>query len=124
MFNPNRPPSEQLENKMFTIELKDNESIVVKEMEPGVFKIVDNSITKKDEHQMAGETFIGFGEWDDEVVDLDSRSSDARYFDMSEHLRWEDVEFIGDDEIKAPSLDRLKQALQHIKILPYNPEDM
>ena len=110
--------------KKHTIELKGGGSIVVKETEPGTFKIVDNSITKKDGDSMTDATNFGFDEWDESVEDLDNGNSDiSQCFGMSGHLKWKDVELtLG--EIKAPSLDRLKEALQHIGITSYCPGDI
>ncbi|OGF21995.1 hypothetical protein A2Y83_03215 [Candidatus Falkowbacteria bacterium RBG_13_39_14] len=118
---------EQTETKKHTIELKDGESITIEETKPGTFRIIDNSITKKDKHIMDGETSLGIKKSNEEVKYLDNDDSDARVFsDSSEHLKWEDVEFSYTGlewEIKAPSLERVKEALEHTEMIAYNPED-
>ena len=122
-FEGGIPPQEKGEKK-HTIELKGGGSIVVEETNPGIFKIVDDNIAKKDGDPMDDATEIGFGEWDESVEDLDAGNSDiSQCFNMSEHLKWGDVELTL-DEIKAPSLDRLKEALQHIEITSYCPGDI
>ncbi len=119
----NYHPNKQKQKK-HTIELKSGGSITVEETEPGVFKIVGDSITKKFGDPIIDVTHIGFGEWDESILDLDNNYSDiSQCFGMSEHLQWEDVELTV-DEIKAPSLNRLKEALQHIEIAPYCPGDI
>jgi hypothetical protein len=73
---------------------------------------------------MVDKTDIGFGGWDESVEDLDNGNSNiAQCFGMSQHLKWEDVE-LTPNEIKAPSLERLNEALKHIDITSYCPGDI
>jgi DNA repair ATPase RecN len=110
--------------KKYTVELNGGGSITVEETEPGIFTIVDDSITVKDGDPMADETNICFRSWDDSVQDLDNGDSDiSQCFGMSDHLQWEDVE-LTESEIRAPSLNRLKEALQHVEIISYCPGDI
>lgn len=108
--------------KRHSIELEGGGSIVVEETQPGRFTIVDESITDKNNDPLVGKTEIAFFGWDESVEDLDG-ASDLASVNASNHLRWNDVE-LKLDEIKAPSLDRLKEALQHIEIMSYCPGDL
>ncbi len=115
---------EQAEKKRYTIALKKGGSITVEEAEPGIFRTVSSDIANKDGDSMTDMTDIGFERWDDSVKDLDNGCSDiSQCLSMSEHLQWKEVE-LTPYEIKAPSLDRLKKALQHIDITSYYSDEI
>ncbi|MDB5194185.1 MAG: hypothetical protein JWN50_199 [Parcubacteria group bacterium] len=106
-----------LENE---VQESSGEWIEVEEMSQGVFTIIGDGMT--------GEYLtLGIWLWDDEVEDLDAGNSDeSQCFGMSDHLKWGDVEF---DlclmmEIRASSLDQLKEALKHVVFCAWDPEDI
>ncbi len=99
--------------------------IKVEEVSPGIFKIVDNNMTEEEEgNVLCGLWALGLCSWDEEVVDLDAGNSDeSQCFGMSDHLRWNDVE-ITPGELRAPSIDRLKEALGHVAFCAWCPYDI
>ena len=134
------------------IELGDNRFVMVAEESPGYFRIVSDNFTqkhsklleenknvidkwrkegrdeKKIQEYFPGEEHdecLGAIEQDNEVEVLDKDGDSFNVLGVSSHLKWEDVEIDFDDEsIRAPSLDRIKEALQHIKIEGYSPFDI
>jgi len=91
--------------------------IEVEEKEPGVFAVMDDNMTVKG-------TARGFSQWDGEVEDLDAGDSDeSQCFGMSSHLKWQDVD-LTPEEFCAPSIERLKEALDHVAICAWDPEDI
>lgn len=101
----------------------EGEWIKVEEISSGVFKIVDNSMTDEC-NVLSGAWALGLCFWDEEVEDLDAGNSDgSQCFGMSDHLRWKDVE-ISPDELCAPSLDLLKEALSHVAFCSWCPYDI
>jgi len=97
--------------------------IKVKEVSPGIFEIVDNSLTSGDS-RISDPCELGLMGWDDEVQDLDAGQSDeSQCFKMSVHLRWKDVD-ITPDELRASSVERLKEALSHVAFGAWCPGDL
>jgi hypothetical protein len=98
--------------------------IEVEEKEPGVFAVVDDNMTVKDGDWVTENTALGFSQWDDEVEDLDAGNSDeSQCFGMSSHLKWQDVDLMP-EEFRAPSIERLKEALNHVAICAWCPGDI
>lgn len=98
--------------------------IEVEEKEPGVFSVVDDNMTVKNGDWVTESTALGFSQWDGEVEDLDAGSSDeSQCFDMSSHLKWQDVD-LTPGEFRAPSIERLKEALSHVAICAWCPGDI
>ena len=95
------------------ITLSQENWVEVEEREPGVFTIVDDNMTDKDEDWVSSCTCLGFYRWDNEVIDLDGSSDLAGCFGMSDHLRWKDVD-LTPEEFRAPSLERLVEALGRV----------
>ena len=98
--------------------------IEVEEREPGVFAVVDDNMTVKDGDWLSADTNLGFSEWDEEVEDLDGGYSDeGQCFGMSDHLRWQDVD-LTPEEFHAPSIERVKEALNHVAVCAWCPGDI
>lgn len=105
----------------FKIKLQDGKWIEV-EQNRRVFKIVDENMTEKGE--FADRIALGFMSWDKEVVDLDNDQSDAsQCFGISMHLKWNEVD-MSTDEFKASSIERLKEALKHVEMGAWCPDDI
>ena len=97
--------------------------ITVKKVSPGVYQIVDNSMTTGDSG-LTDCCALGFCYWDDEVQDIDAGNSDeSQCFEMSDHLRWNDVD-ITPEGFKAPSINRLREALKHVGFCAWCPGDI
>lgn len=93
--------------------------IEVEEFAPGVFTIVNDSFTDENDARARG-----FTSWDNEMQDLDNGWSDeAQCFGMSNHLVWNDVD-LTPDEFRAPSIERLTEALHHVAICAWCPDDI
>jgi hypothetical protein len=89
-----------------------------------VFTVVDENMTDKDGDWIVDSTALGFSSWDAEVKDLDNDQSDAsQCFGISMHLKWKDVDMTP-DEFRAPSIERLKEALNHVAICAWCPGDI
>jgi len=98
--------------------------IEVEEKGPGVFAIADDNMTVKGGDSVMEITALGFSQWDDEVEDLDAGNSDeSQCFGMSSHLKWQDVD-LPPEEFRAPSVERLKEALNHVAICAWCPGDI
>jgi len=90
--------------------------IEVEERSPHVFTVVDENLTVKNGDWIIDATTLGFSGWDDEVEDLDAGNSDeSQCFGMSDHLVWKDV-ILTPYEFRAPSIERLIEALGHVEI--------
>jgi hypothetical protein len=97
--------------------------IIVDEIEPGLFQVVENSMTSGD-YWVQDPVALGFCWWDDEVEDLDAGNSDeSQCFGISDHLRWNDVHLTS-EELRAPSLDRLREAIGHVAFCAWCPGDI
>ena len=96
---------------------------IVVEEKDGVFQVVDNGMTVEDADPIEA-TVLGFSRWDGEVEDLDNGQSEAGLcFGMSSHLRWQNVDMTPYRFI-APNIECLKQALTHVEICAWCPEDV
>jgi hypothetical protein len=101
-------------SELIKIDLGDEEFIEVQETEPGAFTIVNENMTAKGGNWVTDATALGLMFWDKEVVDLDAGQTDSsQCFNISAELQWNDVN-ITVDVIKAPSIERLKEALTHV----------
>ena len=101
---------------------REGDWIDVEEREAGVFTVVRDSMTMRD----LGPDWLSlrFRFWDDEVEDLDAgNSSGSECFGSSNHLRWNDVD-LTPEEFHAPSIERLAEALTHVAVDAWNPEDV
>lgn len=97
--------------------------IDVEEWKPNVFTVVDNNMTVKNGNWVVDQTSLGFTQWDEEVEDFDHYSDESQCFGMSNHLRWQDVE-LTPYKFRAPSAERLKEALTHVTMCAWCPGDM
>jgi hypothetical protein len=98
--------------------------IIVEEREPGKFFVVNDNMTVKNGDWIVDSVALGFSQWDDEVEDLDAGGSDESHcFGMSDHLRWNDVD-LTPYEYKAPSIERLKEAFEHVAVCAWCPGDI
>lgn len=98
--------------------------IVVESVGGGRYVVVDDNLTVKSDDWICDATALGFSGWDDEVEDLDAGDSDeSQCFDMSSHLRWNDVD-LTPDEFRAPSIGRLCEALAHVTFCAWCPGDI
>ncbi|MFA6536567.1 MAG: hypothetical protein WCT25_04035 [Candidatus Paceibacterota bacterium] len=92
--------------------------VKVEEQEPGSFVVVADNLTTDED---AGS--LGFSSWDHEVKDLDAgTSAGSEYFNMSDHLQWNDVDMTP-EKFKAPTVERLKQALEHVHFCAWDQRD-
>lgn len=97
----------------------DGNWIEVEECTQGVFVVVNDNFTDTYDARARG-----FTEWDNEMQDLDKgRSDEASCFGMSNHLVWNDVD-LTPDEFRAPSVERLMEALHHVAICAWCPDDI
>lgn len=105
---------------------KDN-WIAVEERNPGIFTVVNDNMTVKNGDWVTESTALGFSQWDNEVEDLDGAdeysSDESQCFGMSNHLIWKDVD-LKPYEFRAPSIERLKEALEHVAICAWCPGDI
>ncbi len=107
-------PSQENGEKIHKAELKNDQWLMLEETSSGTFKILASSIDTDYE--------LVFSKWDESVEDL-NELSDYAFFGLSERLKWKDVE-LTPKEIKAPSLDRAIEALQHLQIASHDPADI
>jgi len=101
--------------------------VKIKKVEKNLYKIIDENMTDKNGVWIYDDVSLGFSEWDETVTDLDRGSSDAsQCFGISGHLIWKDVDMAFDCEyfFKAPSIARIKEALQHVAICAWCPGDI
>ncbi|MEK7546030.1 MAG: hypothetical protein AAB554_03040 [Patescibacteria group bacterium] len=102
----------------------DDPWIVVERVAYGRYVVVDENLTCKGGDWISDATALGFTAWDDEVEDLDAGNSDeSQCFGMSAHLRWNDVN-LTPDEFRAPSIERLLEALSHVTLCAWCPGDI
>jgi hypothetical protein len=116
------------------LSLENGNSLKVKKIRPDTFIITDYTIDgitdgDNDKDPMNDPIGIGLSEWDSSVEDMDNGHSDiADIWGMSNHIKWEDVEIdlsCGEAfQIKAPSIDRIKEALKHVKVCGYCPSEI
>lgn len=105
------------------IYLSNDEWLEVEEYATGHYMVVGENITQKTETPERG-LALGFTKWDNEVEDLDNgRSGGSSCFGISDHLKWNDVE-LTITEFKAASFGRLLEALEHVTIEPWCPDDI
>ena len=94
--------------------------IVVEEPEFGHFVLVDENLTRG---EYSGPC-LGFLHVSREVERLDWDDPDLCWVGVfSCHCRWKDVE-MQTHEFWAPTLHRLKQALEHVAFCTWNPRDV
>ena len=97
--------------------------IKVERISPGHYKIVDDNLTSGS-YWISDSCALGFCSWDNEVTDLDAGNSDeSQCFGMSDHLVWNDVE-LTPEELRAPSIKRLRKALDHVTFCAWCPGDI
>ncbi|OGY24314.1 MAG: hypothetical protein A2172_00405 [Candidatus Woykebacteria bacterium RBG_13_40_15] len=94
----------------------------VVEKEPGVFRVLRETLTNEEQPDFA------FSKWDDDVEDLDAKAGDFRsdisqLSGMSNHLRMGEVD-LTPREYHAPSIDLLKEALTHVEFGTFDPGDI
>ncbi|HEU0050903.1 MAG TPA: hypothetical protein VFQ60_02485 [Patescibacteria group bacterium] len=106
--------------------------IEVEEIKPGLYEIVGNSLTRPREWDER-DTDLGLSQWDDEVRNLDTESESFDCYGISAHLAWDEVEIFfprGSGnlntpwQIKAPSVERIRQALNHIAFCVWHYQDI
>lgn len=98
--------------------------IEIEETAPGEFEVVGNNMTEESKSTWTGNTALGFVGWDTDVEDNDAGSSDeSQCFHMSDSLQWKDVH-LSPKHFTAPSIDRLKEALQHVVYTAWCPGDI
>lgn len=109
------------------INLPFREWIEVEKKRPGVFTVVDDSMTDDSmtmESDTAERANLGFSSWDEEVEDLDNGWSDeSQCFGISSHLRWREVD-LTPKEFRTPSIKRLKEALSHVTLVTWCPREI
>ena len=97
--------------------------IEVEERRPNVHVVVDDNMTVKNGDWVVDNTSLGFSWWDDEVIIRDVDSELFEYFGISQHLRWRDVN-LAPYRFRAPSFQRLREALSHVHLCAWCPGDM
>lgn len=109
------------------LDKEDDQYLLVEETSPGTFRVVRNRI---DDHGGALRDWerYAFINFDAEVENIESDDDDDRAYwyslpnGASLHLRWKDVE-MRPREFKAPSVERLQEALRHVSVYAFNPHD-
>ena len=113
--------------------------IIVEELKPYVFTVVDENLTSKyhendddwyydgyydedvDDYLSTRRIILGFSQWDEEVDDLDTGfSEESQRYGMSCRLIWQDV-YLTPYEFRASSLVRLIEAFNHVAICAWCP---
>ena len=110
-------------------EFKGGNIVVIEEMtELGpVFSVVDKSqVVEHNDGSGTRKTSLAFAHWSKEVENLDDDNNDpycsdeAMCFQFSDHLKWNDVDLIlkqgSSGQFQAPTIHRLKEALNHVYI--------
>jgi hypothetical protein len=106
------------------IDLHDGGWIEVEETSPGVFDVVNDDFTVKNGDAIIEATDRGIMSWDSECKDIDNGQSDeAQCFGHSTEVHWNEV-IMMPDGFRAPSIERLKEALKHISIAAWCPGDI
>ena len=88
--------------------------------EYGIYQIVDYSMRIGADYM---DTDLGYGEWDNEVENVDSDSDYLRYCGVSLCLRWNEV-ILTPKIIYAPNQERLREALRHVVFKMHCPGDI
>lgn len=99
--------------------------IEVEAEKPGVFVVVNDNMTVGDGNWVTENTALGFSWWDDEVENLDAGFSEVSqcFPGMSCYLKWQNV-YLTTSDFRAPSVERLKEALNHVAICAWCPGDI
>lgn len=98
--------------------------IVVEQVACGRYVVVEDNLTVKSDDRLWDDLELGFIGWDDEVEDLDAGDSEeSQCFGMSNRLRWNDVD-LTPEEFRAPSIERLREALVHVTLCAWCPDDI
>ncbi len=94
--------------------------VVIEFQKYGVYRITDNSMKVNIDYETPD---LGYGKWDNEVVNEDDDLDFLHYLGVSRRLRWKEV-IMTDRTIYAPSLERLQEALRHVVFKAYNEDDL
>lgn len=87
-------------------ETNETETIEVQEVKKGVFK------PRFDEDD---DCEPGFSHWDEEVENTDSAGDACCQLGISQRVKWQEVELdLENREFRAPSIERLREALSHV----------
>jgi len=93
--------------------------IEVERLKPGTYGIVSNNLTNGLVPK------LGFTKWDRQVKCLDPRSDDMVMCKTSCHLHWQNVVMnLDSNEFRVNSLARLREALQHVTFVAWDPGDI
>jgi len=85
--------------------------------------IIQNGLTEKGDPQLR-KTRLGFSAWTNDVEDLDDGASpQSQRLNVSCHLKWDSVEIRG-AKIRAPSIEKLKEALKRITFAAWSEGDL
>ncbi len=92
-----------------------NHWLILRKHKNNTYAIIDDNMTVKNASWILETTALGFDIWDEDVINQDH--GDAGWLKLSEHLSWYDVDLnLGSKRFRAPSLERLKEALLHVNI--------
>lgn len=87
------------------------------------WSIIQNGLTEKGDPQLK-KTRLGFSAWSGDVEDLDDGASpQSQKLNVSCHLKWNSVEIRG-VKIRAPSIEKLKEALKRITFAAWSEGDL
>lgn len=109
--------TEKKETVQYELKTKNRETLIVQENEKGIFQVIGNSVTEEGD-PIVKSTQLSFIGWDSDVEDLDAGHSDASVLGGSVLLKYKEVQFTP-KEIKAPSVEDLKEALLKVGIRRY-----
>jgi hypothetical protein len=106
-------PVDMIEAICDRVEMEEN-WIELEREQPGRWKIVNDSMSDRGGYWVHDATELAFSSWDGKVENLDTSGEGFECFGISEKLRWENVT-LTPKSISAPSIERIKEALEHVR---------
>ncbi len=100
-----------------------NSWLILRKHRDNVYAIIDDNMTVKNASWILETTALRFYVWDQEIINQDD--GDAHWLQLSERLSWNDVDLdLRSKRFRAPSIERLKEALLHVNICAWCPGDL
>lgn len=98
---------------------EEKENWIIFERKGGVFHIVDNNLTYKEQNDhdwITKNTELGFSDWSEIVENLDTTSENYEYFEISDRVKSNGIVLSFDHPINAENIDELCNALENVAI--------